>query len=179
MTVVKAGVGVAGFEFGTGLVVSRIGVDQWSPPCAIGSTSASVGAMAGAQISDHVFLLMTDKAVDIMSSNDGSVQLGADIGIAVGPIGRSAEVDMGIGPKERVAPIYTYSQSKGFYAGISLDGKIVMTRHEVNEKFYGCPVLPRQLFGGAVPTPLAAQPLYDALKRCSVYAILSKRGRSA
>ena len=192
MTVIKAGIGLAGFEFGTGLVVSRVGNDQWSPPCAIGSASASVGALAGAQITDHVFLLMTDEAVDIMSANEGSVQLGADIGVAVGPVGRSAEVDMGIGPKARdennsqgpvgkgmtMAPIYTYSQSKGLYAGISLDGKIVVTRHEVNEKFYGCPVSSRELLDGTIPTPLAAQPLYDALKRCSVYAVVSKRSRA-
>lgn len=192
MTVIKAGIGVAGFEFGTGLLVARTGVDQWSPPCAIGSASASVGAMAGAQISDHVFLLMSNEAVEIMSADEGSVQLGADVGVSVGPLGRSAEVDMGIGPKEKngnssgggignkglkMSPIYTYSQSRGFYAGVSLDGKVVVTRHEVNEKFYGQKLTTREILNGTVPTPLAAQPLYDALKRCSVHAVLARRSR--
>ena len=196
MTMFKAGVGVAGFEFGTGLVVSRLGRDQWSPPCAIGSASASVGALVGAQVADHVFLLMTDEAVDIMSANEGSYQLGADVGVAVGPLGRSAEADLGIGPNARngsgngaqpseengkglvMAPIYTYSQCKGFYAGISLDGKVVITRHMVNERFYGRPVDARELLNGDVPTPPAAQPLYDALKRCHVYAAATQSKRT-
>jgi len=188
MTVVKIGMGVAGFEFGTGLVISRLGPDRWSAPCAIGSVSASVGSMAGIQVSDHVFLLMTDAAVDIMSSNDVSIQLGADVGIALGPLGRAAETDLAIGknmrssttngqgPKVSLAPIYTYSQSKGFYAGISLVGKVVATRHEVNEKFYGQKVEARQLLTGMIPQPPAAQPLYDALKRCHVYAGKSAMG---
>ena len=205
MTIFKIGMGIAGFEFGTGLLISRLGSasctddidaengaygssigddNEWSPPCAIGSASACIGAMAGVQISDHVFLCMTDEAVDIMSGDEGSVQLGVDIGVAVGPVGRSAEADLGIGTNMRqlqqqqqkltMAPIYTYSQSKGLYAGISLDGKVVVIRHEVNQKFYGQPVSSRDLLNGSIPTPLAAQPLYDALKRCHVYASASK-----
>jgi lipid-binding SYLF domain-containing protein len=188
MTVVKIGMGVAGFEFGTGLVISRLKPERWSAPCAIGSVSASVGSMAGIQVSDHVFLLMTDEAVDIMSSNDASIQLGADVGIALGPLGRAAETDLAIGKNMRssttngqrsnvsLAPIYSYSQSKGFYAGISLVGKVVATRHEVNEKFYGQKVEARQLLTGMIPQPPAAQPLYDALKRCHVYAGQSAMG---
>mmetsp|Transcript_17691 Transcript_17691/g.26779 ORF Transcript_17691/g.26779 Transcript_17691/m.26779 type:complete len:495 (-) Transcript_17691:135-1619(-) len=174
MTVIKCGVGIAGLELGTGLVVSRLESDQWSPPCAIGSVSASLGALVGAQISDHVFLLMTDEAVDVMSSNTGSIQLGVDIGVAVGPLGRSAEADMAVAKHlsdgVALASIYTYSLSKGLYAGISLDGKVVMTRHEVNERFYGQRIDTRALLSGDVATPPAAQPLYDALKRCHVYA---------
>ena len=188
MTVVKIGMGFAGFEFGTGLVVSRLEPDRWSAPCAIGSISASVGSMAGFQLSDHVFLLMTDEAVDIMTSN-GSIQLGVDVGIALGPLGRAAEADLQIGPNMRndarqrskvvLAPIYTYSQSKGLYAGISLAGKVVINRHEVNAKFYGQKVDAKHLLTGMIPQPPAAQPLYDALRRCHVYAGVSTPGRSS
>jgi len=168
-------------EFGSGLVLARLpnGRD-WSPPCAIGTAGISWGALVGAQISDHVFLLMTDEAVDILTSNDGSVQLGADIGVAIGPLGRSVEADLAASGtddprnirknKISIAPIYTYSLSKGLYAGISLDGKIIVTRHRVNEKFYGMQVDTKALFSGEIPTPPAAQPLYDALKRCHIYA---------
>jgi len=178
MTVIKGGLGFAGFEFGTGLVVARLGDgNEWSPPCAIGMAGVSWGALVGAQVSDHVFLLMTDTAVDIMSNNEGSFQLGADIGVAVGPLGRSLEADIsaatGTGLDAggvALAPIYTYSLSKGLYAGISLDGKVIVTRHRVNERFYGQAVDARALLNGDVATPPAAQPLYDALKRCHVYA---------
>jgi hypothetical protein len=126
-------------------------------------------ALIGAQISDHVFLLMTDSAVELMFSNNGSVQLGVDIGVAVGPVGRALEADFGAAPGN-LAPIYTYSLSKGLYAGISLDGKIIVTRNRVNEKFYGRTVTGMELLQGNVPTPPAARPLYDALQRCHVYA---------
>ncbi|KAG7342899.1 Las17-binding protein actin regulator [Nitzschia inconspicua] len=169
LTVVKGGFGLAGVEFGTGLVIARLGEHHWSAPCAIGTAGVSWGALIGAQVSDHVFLLMTDAAVELMFNNNGNLQLGADVGVAVGPLGRALEADFGAAPGT-VAPIYTYSLSKGLYAGISLDGKIIVTRHRVNERFYGREVTGLQLLSGEIPSPPAARPLYDALQRCHVYA---------
>lgn len=127
-------------------------------------------ALIGAQVSDHVFLLMTDAAVELMFSNNGNIQLGADIGVAVGPLGRSVEADIATAAHGAVAPIYTYSLSKGLYAGVSLDGKVIVTRDRVNEKFYGKTVSGMEILQGHIPTPPAARPLYDALQRCHVYA---------
>jgi hypothetical protein len=135
-------------------------------------------ALIGAQISDHVFLLMTDAAVEIMFHNNGNIQLGADIGVAVGPLGRALEADVGAAPGS-VAPIYTYSLSKGLYAGISLDGKVIVTRDRVNEKFYGRTVSGMDILQGQIPTPPAARPLYDALQRCHVYATGNTRSSSS
>jgi len=170
LTVMKVGMGFTGIEFGTGLVVARLPDDTWSPPCAIGTAGVSWGALVGLQLSDHVLLLMTENAVDVLSSNEGSVRLGADVGVAVGPLGRTVEADVGSGGGVTLAPIYTYSLSKGLYMGASFDGKVIITRHGVNEKFYGQRVDARALLRGDVPTPPAAQPLYDALKRCHAYA---------
>mmetsp|Transcript_45053 Transcript_45053/g.94470 ORF Transcript_45053/g.94470 Transcript_45053/m.94470 type:complete len:618 (-) Transcript_45053:227-2080(-) len=203
VTSAKGGLGFAGFEIGTGLVVARrrrqpdnhsdgaedVDIDDWSAPSAIGIAGFAWGALVGAQVSDHVFLLMTDDAVRLFSSERGkSIQLGADIGVAVGPLGRSAEADIGAtsgfsrslndgddyGGRSSsggiaMAPIYTYSLSKGLYAGVSLDGRVLLTRDRVNEKFYGRSVSAYELLSGKVPTPPAAQPLYDALKRCRIY----------
>lgn len=135
-----------------------------------------ITALLGAQVCDHVFLLMTDSAVELMFSNTGSVQLGADIGVAVGPLGRSVEADVGAAPGS-IAPIYTYSMSKGLYAGISVDGKILKVRDRVNEKFYGRKVSGMEFLLGQIPTPPAARPLYDALQRCHVYATGNTRPR--
>ena len=112
MTCAKGGLGFAGFEFGMGLVVARRngdpprrggerrdsddGLDDWSAPSAIGIAGFAWEALICAQVSDHVFLLMTDDAVRLFSSEEGrSIQLGADVGVAVGPLGRSAEADIG------------------------------------------------------------------------------------
>eukprot|EP00529_Nitzschia_sp_RCC80_P013222 CAMPEP_0113523466 /NCGR_PEP_ID=MMETSP0014_2-20120614/45720_1 /TAXON_ID=2857 /ORGANISM="Nitzschia sp." /LENGTH=609 /DNA_ID=CAMNT_0000421557 /DNA_START=165 /DNA_END=1991 /DNA_ORIENTATION=- /assembly_acc=CAM_ASM_000159 len=169
MTVVKGGFGLAGLEFGTGLVVARLGVDRWSAPLAIATAGLSWGALIGAQVSDHVFLLMTDAAVELMFNNNGNIQLGADVAVAVGPVGRAIEADVGTAPGA-FAPIYTYSMSKGLYAGVSLDGKVIVTRERVNERFYGQKVTGMQILTGEIPSPPAARPLYEALQRCHVYA---------
>jgi lipid-binding SYLF domain-containing protein len=179
LTVAKGGFGVAGIEFGTGLVVARLGENQqWSAPCAIGTAGMSWGALIGAQVSDHVFLLMTDAAVELMFNNNGNLQLGADIGVAVGPMGRAIEADFAAS-RGAFAPIYTYSLSKGMYAGISLDGKVIVTRNRVNEKFYGREVTGQQILDGEIPSPPAARPLYDALQRCHVYARNDAGGNSS
>jgi len=168
LTTIKGGLGL-GVEFGTGLVISRLDTNKWSAPCAIGTVGVSWGALVGAQISDHVFLLMNKRAVDLFASDDGSVQLGADVAVSLGPIGRQFEADVGVSSTS-ISSIYTYSLSKGLYAGISLDGKILFIRSDVNRNFYGMNVHAKDLLNGDIPTPPAAQPLYDALKRCSFYA---------
>jgi lipid-binding SYLF domain-containing protein len=171
LTVAKAGLWVGG-EFGTGLVVARLPDGTWSAPSAIGLVGFSVGALMGAQVSDHVFLLMTDQAVEMLGSSSGSINLGADVGVAVGPVGRSLEVDVGVGVGDEggaMAGIYTYSLTKGLYMGASFDGKVIATRHDVNERFYGMCVEPYDLLSGDIPPPPAAQPLYASLKRCSTY----------
>ncbi|GMI41784.1 hypothetical protein TeGR_g8524 [Tetraparma gracilis] len=173
ITVAKGGFWVGG-EVGTGLVVARLPDGGWSAPSAVGLFGISFGALIGAQVSDHVFLLMSDKAVEMLGTNTGSLNLGADVGIAVGPVGRTVEADFGVasgGDQQAAiaAPIYTYSLTKGLYAGASFDGKVISTRHEVNEKFYGMRVDPADLLSGRIPPPPAAQPLYASLKRCSAY----------
>ena len=175
VTVAKAGLGLAGLEFGTGLVVARTSEpgsgdpDGWSAPSAVCLAGVAWGALVGAQVADHVFLLMTDDAVRLFASDAGrSVQLGADVAVSVGPVGRSAEADVGASAGA-VAPVLSYSLSRGLYAGLSLDGRVLVTRDGVNERFYGRRLSGRELLSGRVPTPPAAQPLYDALRRCRVY----------
>jgi hypothetical protein len=126
-------------------------------------------ALVGAQVCDHVFLLMTDAAVELFFSNRENLQLGVDVGVAIGPLGRALEADVGAAPGT-IAPIYTYSLSKGLYAGISVDGKIIKIREKVNAKFYGKQVTGMELLSGEIPTPPAARILYEALQRCHVYA---------
>lgn len=94
-----------------------------------------------------------------------------------GPVGRALEGNLGVG--NAVAPIYTYSLSKGFYAGVSLDGKVIVTRNGVNEKFYGRTVTGPEILAGGVPLPPAASPLYEALARCHVYATKATPNRTA
>lgn len=53
----------------------------------------------------------------------------------------------------------------GAFVGVSLEGNVVMTRRDMNVKFYGDPYLSTSdILLGMVDQPKAAQPLYSALK---------------
>jgi Las17-binding protein actin regulator len=75
---------------------------------------------------------------------------------------RSGCVDLTFGDGG-CATVYSYSHSRGLYAGLSLEGSVIFPRPTVNHQFYGRAVTPKELLTGAVPPPRAAGPLYDAL----------------
>ncbi len=157
MTVIKAGFIVSG-RGGSGVVVARTS-KGWSGPSAIGTGGAGFGFQIGAQVTEFVFVLNTPEAVRAFSQG-GNVQLGADISVAAGPVGRTVEA--GVTP---VAAVYTYSRSQGLFGGISLEGTIVATRNEANAKYYGRAVKPRDILSGRVRVPAGARKLQRVLAR--------------
>jgi len=64
----------------------------------------------------------------------GKLKLGADASAAAGPVGRKAEVGTDVLLK---SAIYSYSRSKGLFAGISLDGSVISIDDSANENVYG------------------------------------------
>lgn len=58
---------------------------------------------------------------------------------------------------------YSYSHSRGLYAGVSLEGAVVTCRGEMNSNFYGEQWTPEEILNGTVQHPRAAQCLYDAI----------------
>ena len=92
------------------------------------------------------------------------VSLGAELGVSAGPIGRSAAAAVNVGDGG-IAPCYSYSQSKGLFAGISLEGAAIIPRKDVNLKFYGKSAERKDLLSGRVPPPPAAEPLYAAIRK--------------
>jgi lipid-binding SYLF domain-containing protein len=161
LTVIKIGCVVSG-RVGTGLVIARRPDGSWSPPSAVGTIGVGYGVQIGGDITSYLIVLNTERAVQAISSR-GSVNLGAELGVAVGPLGRSANGNVNAG-NGGVAPAYSYAHSKGFFMGISLEGSVVASRSDVNAKFYGRPVdVNTLLFDNSSWTPRAAQPLYDAL----------------
>ncbi len=157
MTVIKAGFIFSG-RGGTGVVVARTG-KGWSGPSAIGTGGAGFGLQIGAQVTEFVFVLNTYDAVKAFSQG-GNVQLGADVSVAAGPVGRTVEA--GVTP---VAAVYTYSRSQGLFGGISLEGTVVGTRDEANAKYYGRSVTPGQILSGGVKVPAGARTLQKTLAR--------------
>ena len=153
----KAGFVVSG-RGGTGVVLARTPTG-WSGPSAIGTGGLGVGFQAGVQVTEHVMILNTPEAIKAFTQGT-NFTLGANLSVAVGPVGRSAEA--GVSPK---AAIYTYSRSQGIFAGVSLEGTAVATRYEANEAYYGKPVYPADILEGKIPPPPDAQKLLEALAK--------------
>lgn len=158
LTIMKAGFIFSG-RGGTGIVVARTGKKGWSGPSAIGTGGAGFGLQIGAQVSEFVMILNTAEAVNAFSK-EGNVQLGADVSVAAGPVGRTAEA--GLTP---MAAVYTYSRSQGIFAGISLEGTVLVTRGDTNAAYYGKSVNPRDILAGRVKPPSGAKRLLQVLSR--------------
>lgn len=157
LNVTKAGFIVSG-RGGTGVVVARTETG-WSGPSAIGTGGIGVGFQAGVQVTEYVIILNTPEAVNAFSKGS-NITLGANLSAAVGPIGRSAEAGVAV-----QAAIYTYSRSQGIFAGVSLEGTVIATRYEENEKYYAKPVFPADILAGKVKPPPGAQKLLDVLSK--------------
>jgi lipid-binding SYLF domain-containing protein len=155
ITVVKIGFGLSG-KGGQGVVVARTG-NGWSGPSFVGTGGAGWGPQIGAQITEFVFVLNTNRAVRAFS-RDGNVTVGADASAAAGPVGREAAA--AITP---TAAIYTYSRTQGLFAGASLEGSVIATQKTANNRYYGHPVSAAEILSGSVRPPARAAVLERAL----------------
>jgi SH3 domain-containing YSC84-like protein 1 len=127
---VKAGFGVGG-KHGEGLLSIKQG-DNWSQPVPVKLTGGSIGWQAGVSSTDLVLLFMNDR--DAKEILDGEFALGGDANVAAGPLGRqgSAGTDAHFD-----APVYSYSRSKGLFAGISIDGSKLYSDKDAIARMYG------------------------------------------
>ena len=155
--VLKIGFGVSG-KGGQGVVVARTG-HGWSGPSFIGTGGAGFGFQIGAQVTDFVIVFNTHAAVRAFS-REGNVTIGADASAAAGPVGRDAQA--GVTP---TAALYTYSRSKGLFAGVSLEGAIIATQKDANRAYYGRRVSARAILSGRVAPPAGASHFLDVLGR--------------
>ena len=95
-------------------------------------------------------------------SQAASVTLGGNVSIAAGPVGRNAEAS-GAASMKGVAGVFSYSKTKGLFAGVSLEGSVLIERRDANEKLYNGRITARQLLEGGVRPPPAADPLMRVL----------------
>lgn len=142
--VVKAAFGV-GARHGKGILVVRQDDNRWSNPAFIALTGGSFGFQVGAQSTDIILVFKTRKGVDGIAN--GTLTLGADASIAAGPVGRysSAATDF-----QFQAEVYSYSRSRGLFAGIALEGAGVTMDRRANAAYYGsADMTPDAIFASA------------------------------
>jgi lipid-binding SYLF domain-containing protein len=112
----------------------------WSESSFYTIGGASIGLQIGGQASEMILLAMTERGVSALMGN--SFKLGADAGVAAGPVGIGAQA----ATANLSADILSFSRSKGLYGGISLDGTVVAVRDRLNEAYYGKKVTPTGIF---------------------------------
>ncbi len=151
---------IVGGRHGNGILAVRGKDGGWSNPSFIKLTGGSLGLQLGVESADVILLFMTPRSVGNITK--GKFTLGADAGLAAGPIGRAAEASTDAQLK---AEIYSYSRSRGLFAGLSLQGASLSIDGKANERFYKLKGVGAQTIfeGKVVQAPAAAVTLRNAL----------------
>ncbi|KAJ3069883.1 SH3 domain-containing YSC84-like protein 1 [Rhizoclosmatium hyalinum] len=167
---------------GHGVVVARLPSGEWSAPSAIEMTGKGFGDEFGYEISDIVYILRNDQAVEAFKKGH-NITGGVDLSckptltqdlpypntpsnsnqtVAVGPIGRTAQLTATL---RSPTAIFTYSQSKGAFVGASVDFTEINQRSVTNAAVYGIGTRGEQILEGQVDMPE-----YDQVK--ALHAVL-------
>lgn len=152
--VIKVGFGV-GARHGRGILVVRQDDNSWSNPVFIALSGGSLGFQIGAQSTDVILVFKTRRSVEGIAN--GQLTLGIDASIAAGPVGRQTGAHTDITFKSEV---YSYSRSRGLFAGIALEGASLSMDRLANAAFYSSPQMtPEKIFAspGNIAPPAANQ----------------------
>ncbi len=157
--VIKAGF-IVGGSHGKGVLVVRRPDGRWSNPAFVSLTHGSFGWQVGAQASDLVLVFKSRKGVEGIAS--GKITLGGNASVAAGPVGRSTAAAT---DGQFRSEIYSYSRSRGFFAGISLDGGALSIDQEANLRYYESTGLTtdRILQDDSIPTPMTGRQFIETL----------------
>lgn len=118
---------IIGATGGTGVALAHNPyVNDWSDPAFIDLGGISFGLQVGAKSSEVLLLAMTEAGEKALLGT--KVTLGADVGIAAGPVGSGAAAG--------TVDLLAWSQSKGVYLGLALDGAVIAPANKWNEAYY-------------------------------------------
>lgn len=147
---IKAGL-VLGGRRGHGLMSVRTEDGGWSDPVFVTLTGGSVGLQVGVQSADIVLVFRSRRGLDTIVN--GKFTLGADAGVAAGPLGRNASAAT---DGQMKAEIWSWSRARGLFAGVALDGAVLSIDDRANESVYGQDTTPRMVFEARAPQPPSA-----------------------
>ncbi|KAI0053120.1 DUF500-domain-containing protein [Auriscalpium vulgare] len=160
----------AGFLFsaraGGGVVIARLNDGSWSSPSAIGLAGLGVGGQVGAEMTDFLVVLNSSSAVRSFMAA-GSLTLGGNMSLAVGPLGRNGEASGALSTAGKMAAMYSYSKTRGLFGGVSVEGSVIVERQDANAQAYQSDVSAKQLLSGSVTPPEWANNLIRTLEACT------------
>ena len=138
----KAGL-IIGGRRGHGVMSVKRPDGTWSNPVFVKLTGGSIGFQVGVQSSDVVLVFRNDRSLDNIVN--GKFTLGADAGVAAGPVGRNASAAT---DGQLKAEIWSWSRARGLFAGVALDGAALQIDDAADLNVYGSNTTPRMIFEG-------------------------------
>lgn len=132
---------IYGAAGGSGVFVAKDdNTGEWSEPAFFTMGAASFGFQFGAQMSEVILLVLTQRGVDSLLL--GNFKLGADGSVAVGPVGAGVS---GATTPNLSADLLSFVRAKGLFAGVSLEGAALISRDEWSRAYYGKPISPTDI----------------------------------
>jgi lipid-binding SYLF domain-containing protein len=128
----QAGLGIGGMH-GEGVVLVRNSKGGWNGPSFASLVGGSFGLQIGAKEVGLVLVVTNEAGLQAFTGGK-SFKLGGDVSIAAGPVGRDAEAAT---DSRADASIYSYSMSKGLFAGITLSGSTINVNGDANKAYWG------------------------------------------
>lgn len=167
----KAGFMLGG-RHGVGLMAVKTANGTWSNPVFVKLSGASFGLQAGVQSADVILVFRSDRGLDNIVN--GKFTLGADAGVAAGPVGRNAAAAT---DGQLKAEIWSWSRARGLFAGVALDGAVLSIDDAANLDAYGQGTTPRMILEGRLNAAPSSDVVAfrDRLEE-STYAARQKRG---
>lgn len=128
---------LVGGRGGNAIMIARDENGTWSNPAFYTIGGLSFGLQIGANTSEMVIAVMTQKALHAIMARQ--VTLGADAGIAIGELGKGLNAATGL---DLNADMYAFARSAGLFAGAAIQGSVIAPRHTWNNAMYGQGVTP-------------------------------------
>ena len=148
---------VVGGKRGKGVAMVKT-ASGWSNPVFVTFTGGSVGLQIGVQAVDLVLVFKHKSVLDKVQNGDFTI--GGDASAAAGPVGRSTSASTDY---KLDAEIYSYSRSKGLFAGISINGSNIGIDKTANGAYYGSGTSSKAIFANSKSTTAEVTALKQAL----------------
>lgn len=160
----KKGAFVFGGKYGRGFAFCRTGGrgPGWGPPAAVRIEGGSFGLQAGFSSSDLVLLIMNERGARRL--NTSNFTIGGEATAAAGPVGRDATAQT---DALLTAEILSWSRSRGFFGGVSLDGATLRGDVDENEVMYGHRWENKEILTSGAKAPAAAARVLGLLNKFS------------
>lgn len=149
---------VVGAKHGKGVAIVKMPDGRWSDPVFVSITGGSIGAQIGVQSVDLIMVFKHKGA--LTKVKNGDVTIGGDLAAAAGPVGRSASANTDY---KFEAEVYSYSRSRGLFAGITINGSSLAIDKDANHNYYGRGMSAQDIFETSKSNTVAVKNLKETL----------------